>query len=120
MLHPAVPPSSGVSPHPCEQLRYTETSNRRNLNYLAAWHLSATMGSVMVPCNFPDAQLTNKLSSRQIVRPRCPAYDAHMETLRIASARPEFEHRMLRCSTCGLHEVQVSADPIDANRLMLA
>jgi uncharacterized Zn finger protein len=66
----------------------------------------------------PDAQLANKLSPREIVRPRCPACDAHMETLRIASGRPGFEHRTLRCSTCGLvYEVQAPADPIDANAL---
>jgi hypothetical protein len=104
-------PSSGVSPHPCEQLRYTETLKRRNLNLSTGVASIGDDWDVMLPCNFPDAELTNKLFSRQIVRPRCPAYDAHMETLRIVSGRPEFEHRMLRCSTCGLiHEVQVSAD----------
>lgn len=62
----------------------------------------------------PDAQLTNKLSPREIVRPRCPVCDSHMETLRIASGRPGFEYRTLRCSKCRLiREAQVPADPID-------
>jgi tRNA(Ile2) C34 agmatinyltransferase TiaS len=66
----------------------------------------------------PDAHLTNKLAPREIVRPRCPACDARMETLGIASGRPGFECRTLRCSKCGLiYEAQAPADPIDSNAL---
>lgn len=66
----------------------------------------------------PDAQLTNKLSPRQAVRPRCPMCDAHMDTLRVVSGRPGFEHRTLRCSKCGLiYEAQAPADPIDSSAL---
>jgi tRNA(Ile2) C34 agmatinyltransferase TiaS len=50
----------------------------------------------------PDAQLTNKLSSQEIVRPRCPMCDGHMETLRVVSGRPGFEYKTLRCSKCRL------------------
>lgn len=40
----------------------------------------------------PDAQLTNQLSPRDIVRPRCPMCYAHMEIVRVVSGRPGFEH----------------------------
>ena len=84
-----------------------------------SWHLSVTESVVLPPATsgvrMPDAQLANKLSPRQIVRPRCPVCDAHMETLRIASGRPGFEHRTLRCSKCRLIcEVQAPSDPIDS------
>ena len=66
----------------------------------------------------PDAQLTNRLSPRQIVRPRCPMCCAHMETVRVVSARPGFEHRTLRCSKCRASYVaQAPTDPIDAEAL---
>ncbi len=61
----------------------------------------------------PDAQLTNKLSPSQVVRPRCPACDASMEVLRIVPGRPGFEHRTLRCTKCRvIYEAQAPADPI--------
>jgi tRNA(Ile2) C34 agmatinyltransferase TiaS len=63
----------------------------------------------------PDAQLTNKLSPRQIVRPRCPACEAAMETLHVAPGRPGFEHWTLRCTKCGvIYEAQAPVDPIDS------
>ena len=66
----------------------------------------------------PDAQLINKLSPRETVHPRCPMCKAHMETLRVVSGRPGFEHRTLRCSKCRLiYEAQAPADPIDSNAL---
>jgi hypothetical protein len=66
----------------------------------------------------PDAQLTNQLSPRDIVRPRCPMCYARMETVRVVSGRLGFEHRTLRCSKCRLiYEGQARADPIDANAL---
>lgn len=66
----------------------------------------------------PDAQLTNKLSPRETVRPRCPTCGAHMETLRVVPDLPGFEHRTLRCLKCRLiHEAQAPADPIDSSAL---
>jgi len=66
----------------------------------------------------PDAQLTNKLPPRQLVRPRCPMCQAHMEVLQVASGRPGFEHWTLRCKKCGLiHEAQAAADPINSEAL---
>jgi rubredoxin len=66
----------------------------------------------------PDARLTNQLSPREAVRPRCPMCYAHMETVRVVSGRPGFEHRTLRCSKCRLiYEAQAPADPIDADAL---
>jgi hypothetical protein len=38
----------------------------------------------------PDAQLANKLSARELVQPRCPMCEAHMEVLRIVPGRPGF------------------------------
>jgi tRNA(Ile2) C34 agmatinyltransferase TiaS len=66
----------------------------------------------------PDAQLTNKLSPRETVRPRCPMCEASMDVLRIVPGRPGLEHRTLRCTKCGtIFEAQTPADPIDANAL---
>ena len=66
----------------------------------------------------PDAQLTNKLSPLEIVRPRCPGCGSRMETLRITSGRRGFEYRTLRCSKCRLmYKAQAPTDPIDANAL---
>jgi len=66
----------------------------------------------------PDAQLTNQLSPRDIVRPRCPMCYARMETVCVVPGRPGFEHRTLRCSKCRLiYEAQAPADPIDADAL---
>jgi uncharacterized Zn finger protein len=63
----------------------------------------------------PDVQLTNKLSPRQTVRPRCPMCRADMEVLRVVSARPGFEQWTLRCGKCGLiHEAQAPSDPINS------
>jgi hypothetical protein len=65
-----------------------------------------------------DAQLANKLSPPEIVGPRCPVCDVHMETMRVVSGRPGFEHRTLRCTNCRLIcEVQAPADPIDSHGL---
>jgi tRNA(Ile2) C34 agmatinyltransferase TiaS len=61
----------------------------------------------------PDAQMTNRLSPRQTVRPRCPLCRARMEIQRVALGRPGFEHWTLRCTKCGLiHEAQANADPL--------
>jgi uncharacterized Zn finger protein len=66
----------------------------------------------------PDAQLINKLSARETVRPRCPLCQGLMEILHVASGRPGFEHWTLRCRKCGLvHQAQVSADPINSEAL---
>jgi hypothetical protein len=63
----------------------------------------------------PDAQLTNTLSPRQAVRPRCLACEARMDILRAVPGRPGFEHRTLRCTKCGLiYEAQAPVDPIDS------
>jgi hypothetical protein len=63
----------------------------------------------------PDAQLTDKLSPRQTVRPRCPICRADMEVLRVVPGRLGFEQWTLRCGKCGLiHEAQAAADPINA------
>lgn len=66
----------------------------------------------------PDALLTNKLSPRETVRPRCPNCGARMETLRVVAGRPGLERRTLRCLKCRLvYEAQAPADPIDFNAL---
>jgi len=66
----------------------------------------------------PDAQLTNKLSPRDTVRPRCPTCLASMEVQRVSPGRPGFEHWTLRCRRCGLiQEAQVTADPINSEAL---
>jgi uncharacterized Zn finger protein len=66
----------------------------------------------------PDAQLTNKLSPRETVRPRCPMCQARMEVLHVVQGRPGFEHWTLRCRKCGLvHEAQAAADPISSEVL---
>jgi hypothetical protein len=59
-----------------------------------------------------DAQMTNRLSPRQTVRPRCPLCQARMKIQRVAPGRLGFEHWTLRCTMCGLiHEAQARADP---------
>ena len=61
----------------------------------------------------PEAQITNRLSPRQTVRPRCPLCQAPMKIQRVAPGRPGFEHWTLRCTKCGLiHEAQAHADPL--------
>lgn len=61
----------------------------------------------------PDAQLTNKLSPSQVVRPRCPVCEACMDVLSVVPGRPGFEHRTLRCTKCGvIYEAQAPIDPI--------
>lgn len=66
----------------------------------------------------PDAQLANRLSPRQALRPRCPMCQAHMETLRIVAGRPGFENRTLHCAKCRLtYQAQAPVDPIDADAL---
>jgi hypothetical protein len=66
----------------------------------------------------PDAQLTNRLSPRDIVRPRCPMCYAHMETVRVVPGLHGLEHRTLRCPKCRLiYEARASADPIDSDAL---
>jgi predicted Zn finger-like uncharacterized protein len=55
----------------------------------------------------PDAQLANKLSPHELVQPRCPMCEAHMEVLRIVPGRAGFEHRTVRCTRCGtIYEAQ--------------
>lgn len=66
----------------------------------------------------PDAQLTNKLSPRETVRPRCPMCQSRMEVLHVVPGRLGFEHWTLRCRKCGLvHEAQAAADPIGSEVL---
>ena len=48
----------------------------------------------------PDAQLTNKLSPRETLRPHCPMCEAKMEVLRVVAGRPGFENRTLKCTKC--------------------
>jgi hypothetical protein len=63
----------------------------------------------------PDAGLTNKLSPRHTIRPRCPTCLAGMEVQHVSPGRLGFEHWTLRCRKCGLiHEAQVTADPINS------
>jgi hypothetical protein len=66
----------------------------------------------------PDAQLTNQLSPRHTVRPRCPLCLAGMKVQCVSPGRPGFEYWTLRCGKCGLiHEAQVTADPITPEAL---
>jgi hypothetical protein len=66
----------------------------------------------------PDAQLTNKLSPREAVRPRCPVCRVDMQVLHIAQGRPGFQHFTLRCLRCGIiHDAQAPSDPINAESL---
>jgi tRNA(Ile2) C34 agmatinyltransferase TiaS len=66
----------------------------------------------------PDAQITDKLSPRHAVRPRCPQCEARMEVQYVALGRPGFEHWTLRCIKCGLiHEAQAQADPLNPEML---
>jgi hypothetical protein len=61
----------------------------------------------------PDAQITDRLSPRHTVRPRCPQCQARMEVQHVAPGRLGFEHWTLRCIKCGLiHEAQAHADPL--------
>ena len=63
----------------------------------------------------PDVQLTNELSPRDMMRSHCPMCEAKMEVLHVVPGRPGFEHRTLRCTTCGtIYEAQASADPINS------
>lgn len=65
-----------------------------------------------------DAQLTSKLSSREIVWPHCPVCRAHMEVLHVVSGRPSFQHWTLRCRRCGIiYDAQAYWDPINAEAL---
>jgi len=62
----------------------------------------------------PEVQLTNKLSPRETMQPRCPICEAKMDVLRVVPGRPGFEHRTLKCAKCRtIHEAQVPADPIN-------
>jgi tRNA(Ile2) C34 agmatinyltransferase TiaS len=66
----------------------------------------------------PDAQLTNKLSPRETVSPRCPACKARMDVLHVVRGRPGFVHRTLRCTKCGaIFEAQAPLDPITSEAL---
>jgi hypothetical protein len=66
----------------------------------------------------PDSQLTNKLSPRHIVQPRCPMCQAQMDVQRVLLGRPGFEYWTLRCTKCGLiHEAQAPTDPINSEAL---
>jgi hypothetical protein len=66
-----------------------------------------------------DAQLANELSPLETVEPRCPVCEVPMETMRIVSGRPGFEHRTVRCPHCRLIcEVQAPADPVDSHALL--
>lgn len=68
-----------------------------------------------------DALLANRLSPRETVWPRCPMCAASLEVLRIVPGRPGFEHRTLRCPTCGtIYEAQAPSDPTDSNALSSA
>jgi uncharacterized Zn finger protein len=60
-----------------------------------------------------DAQITDRLSPRHTVRPRCTQCQARMEVQHVAPGRLGFEHWTLRCIKCGLiHEAQARADPL--------
>lgn len=66
----------------------------------------------------PGAQLINRLSPRETVRPRCPVCRANMKVLRVVPERPSFEHWTLKCRKCGLVlEAQTPADPINSEAL---
>jgi uncharacterized Zn finger protein len=60
-----------------------------------------------------DAQFSNKLSSGEAERLRCPMCQADMEVLHLVPGRPGYEHWTLRCTECGLiHEAQAAAAAI--------
>ncbi len=66
----------------------------------------------------PDAQLTNRLSPREIQRPRCPQCQSRMTIQSVAPGRPGFEHWTLKCTKCRLiHAAQVPADPLKSDAL---
>jgi hypothetical protein len=66
----------------------------------------------------PDALLTNKLSPREILRPRCPMCEAKMDVLRVVPGRPGFEHRTLKCTKCRtIYEAQARADPLNSETM---
>jgi tRNA(Ile2) C34 agmatinyltransferase TiaS len=61
----------------------------------------------------PDAQITDRLSPRHTVRPRCPQCRGRMEVQHVAPGRLGFEHWTLRCIKCGLiQDAQAQADPM--------
>jgi uncharacterized Zn finger protein len=61
----------------------------------------------------PGAQITDRLSPRHAVRPRCPRCQTRMEVQHVAPGRLGFQHWTLRCIKCGLiHEAQVHTDPL--------
>jgi tRNA(Ile2) C34 agmatinyltransferase TiaS len=61
----------------------------------------------------PDAQITDRLSPRHTLRPRCPQCRGRMEVQHVAPGRLGFEHWTLRCIKCGLiQDAQAQADPM--------
>ena len=58
------------------------------------------------------------LPQRRTTRRRCFVCQAPMEVQRIAAARAGFEHRTLRCTSCGrIDQMQVNTDPLQSEAL---